>query len=129
MDSMMHGTYVGPLAHLKGKKALLIQRKPHGVLAQFDDVTAIREPHLLEANPGLIWALSLGYGWHPFAASDFTVLPGCFAVQRSDSMVCRRCDLGWDMNDPAPPDCKPHVRREYRMDEWWHDSENRHGDR
>ena len=31
---------------------------------------------------------------------------GCGAVQSSDSMVCRKCDLTWDVNDPCPPDCK-----------------------
>lgn len=29
----------------------------------------------------------------------------CEARQCSDQMVCDRCDLGWDMNDPDPPEC------------------------
>lgn len=29
----------------------------------------------------------------------------CEAKQRSDQMVCDRCALAWDMNDPAPPVC------------------------
>jgi prefoldin subunit 5 len=30
----------------------------------------------------------------------------CNAVQKSDSMVCQRCCITWDMNDPDPPECK-----------------------
>ena len=30
----------------------------------------------------------------------------CRAVQVSDSMQCRWCGLGWDMNDPNPPECR-----------------------
>lgn len=29
----------------------------------------------------------------------------CAAVQYSDTMVCRRCNLAWDTNDPARPTC------------------------
>lgn len=29
----------------------------------------------------------------------------CEAKQHSDQMVCERCNLGWDVNDPAPPTC------------------------
>ncbi len=31
----------------------------------------------------------------------------CHANQHSDLMVCVRCDLEWDMNDPCPPECNP----------------------
>jgi len=30
----------------------------------------------------------------------------CEAVQHSDQMMCRRCDLAWDVNDPSPPKCR-----------------------
>lgn len=30
---------------------------------------------------------------------------GCKARQHSDQMVCKQCDLAWDMNDPHPPEC------------------------
>lgn len=30
----------------------------------------------------------------------------CKARQHSDQMVCDRCNLCWDMNDPDPPECK-----------------------
>lgn len=30
---------------------------------------------------------------------------GCQARQHSDQMVCEKCSLAWDMNDPAPPSC------------------------
>lgn len=34
----------------------------------------------------------------------------CDARQYSDQMLCGRCGLGWDMNDPEPPEC-PRDRR------------------
>lgn len=30
----------------------------------------------------------------------------CEARQYSDQMLCKRCDLGWDANDPCRPDCE-----------------------
>lgn len=30
----------------------------------------------------------------------------CQAVQQSDSMVCKKCNITWDVNDPLPPQCK-----------------------
>lgn len=34
----------------------------------------------------------------------------CKARQYSDQMICGRCALAWDMNDPDPPEClkRPH---------------------
>lgn len=32
-------------------------------------------------------------------------VPFCEAYQVSDSKVCRRCDLAWDVNDDDPPRC------------------------
>jgi hypothetical protein len=32
-------------------------------------------------------------------------MSGCKAFQQSDQMVCHRCGLIWDMNDPEPPAC------------------------
>jgi hypothetical protein len=32
----------------------------------------------------------------------------CEAVQMSDAMVCDKCGLGWDKNDPEPPKCGGH---------------------
>ena len=29
----------------------------------------------------------------------------CQARQHSDQMFCKQCDIGWDMNDPEPPQC------------------------
>lgn len=29
----------------------------------------------------------------------------CEAVQHADSMLCKRCGLLWDTNDPSPPEC------------------------
>jgi len=36
-------------------------------------------------------------------------MSACHARQYSDQMLCR-CGLGWDMNDPEPPEC-PNERR------------------
>lgn len=33
--------------------------------------------------------------------------PDCAAYQASDQMLCPRCGLAWDTNDPAPPGCLP----------------------
>ena len=41
---------------------------------------------------------------------------GCEARQYSDQMNCHLCGLVWDMNDPAPPECKPKQARN-RWDE------------
>lgn len=30
----------------------------------------------------------------------------CHARQESDQMVCHRCGIRWDMNDPEPPACR-----------------------
>lgn len=34
-------------------------------------------------------------------------LTGCDARQFSDQMICGRCGLQWDTNDPDPPACIP----------------------
>ena len=129
-NTMLQGIYIGPLAHLKGKTALLRLQEPTQVLAQFDDLKATREPELLASRPDLIWATSLGYGWHEFPATDFTLSANnCYAIQRSDSMSCKRCDLAWDMGDPSPPACRAHDTREYTMADWWHDLRGPHGNR
>ena len=31
----------------------------------------------------------------------------CKARQYSDQMLCDKCGLQWDMNDPDPPECNP----------------------
>lgn len=41
-----------------------------------------------------------------YAAGGRPKKPGCQAVQHSDQMVCRKCELAWDMNDPNRPDCR-----------------------
>ena len=30
----------------------------------------------------------------------------CQARQHSDQMICHKCGLVWDMNDPDPPVCR-----------------------
>lgn len=31
----------------------------------------------------------------------------CDARRHSDQMLCGRCALAWDVNDPEPPECRP----------------------
>lgn len=31
----------------------------------------------------------------------------CAARQYSDQMICDKCGLQWDINDPEPPTCNP----------------------
>lgn len=35
----------------------------------------------------------------------------CEARQQSDEMFCARCNLRWDVNDPAPPPCKKETKK------------------
>ena len=30
----------------------------------------------------------------------------CLARQHSDQMICHKCGLVWDVNDPEPPVCR-----------------------
>lgn len=32
-------------------------------------------------------------------------MSGCKAIQMSDQMVCNKCGVRWDVNDPEPPTC------------------------
>ena len=32
-------------------------------------------------------------------------LTTCQARQYSDQMICEKCGLQWDVNDPEPPEC------------------------
>ena len=68
---MTTGTYVGPLAHLRGERALLQPRK-RGWVAQFNAVGLTRKPGGF-ATPAL--RTDLGYRWHRFASTDFVVDP------------------------------------------------------
>lgn len=33
----------------------------------------------------------------------------CQARQYSDQMICGKCGLAWDVNDPEPPECHSKV--------------------
>lgn len=58
---MKAATYCGPVAHLRGKTALVRQDGPDHLKAQFDD-------HELS------WGGDrLAYGWHSFDTKDFTI--------------------------------------------------------
>jgi hypothetical protein len=39
-------------------------------------------------------------------AEEGSRLLSCETQQYSDQMICRRCALTWDINDPEPPKCK-----------------------
>lgn len=41
----------------------------------------------------------------------------CAARQYSDQMVCSKCGLAWDINDPEPPQCKPELESRLFRDE------------
>lgn len=58
-NQIRHGTYIGPLALLKGKTALLRRSGSVHVTAQFDELHGL--PH------------SITHGWTPFKASDFSI--------------------------------------------------------
>lgn len=66
---MTHAKYVGPLAHLRGRTALVMSRK-NGWAAQFDGVGLARKPGGV-ATPLL--DTDLGFGWHRFSLKDFEV--------------------------------------------------------
>ncbi|WP_158589809.1 hypothetical protein [Gemmobacter lutimaris] len=40
------------------------------------------------------------------AAQAADTRPACVARQYSDQMVCAKCNLAWDVNDPEPPQCR-----------------------
>lgn len=65
----VEGEYVGPLAHLRGEKALLQPRK-RGWAAQFNTIGLARNPSRV-ALPYL--RTDLGFHWHKFSAKDFKV--------------------------------------------------------
>lgn len=80
-------TYVGPLAHLRGERALIRnlpsrawQRAPKHVLsrsifAQFNSMTAQARP----GRPGLSTHKHLGFSWKRFDVRDFRLDPETFA--------------------------------------------------
>lgn len=44
--------------------------------------------------------------YHRVGAQLRTILADpCEARQHSDQMVCDRCNIAWDINDPEPPTC------------------------
>lgn len=65
-------TYIGPIEHLKGKRAL-VRRPPERdfLMVQFNDCCLTRKEVLAswEDSPDE----SLGIGWHAFRRSDFKV--------------------------------------------------------
>lgn len=74
----MPATYIGPLAHLKGKTAhLQLLLEPEYVMAQFIDVWLTRSgnpiPHRDNRPGGTLPVDALGFGWHVFKRNEFEV--------------------------------------------------------
>jgi len=71
-EKMRVGTYVGPVEHLNGRRALLrteVEGNPAGhVLAQFDDPVTING-----ADAYMAMGSSLNFGWHKFKEDDFDI--------------------------------------------------------
>lgn len=71
---MKHGTYIGPIEHLKGKTALLQDGfGPTIILAQFDEVATTRDglpmpDFYFNQQPPPV---ALGFGWHQFHPWEF----------------------------------------------------------
>ena len=63
---MRTATFIGPIAHLRGKTALVRDHSRVAVLAQFDDRDATLEGLSYLRNP-----TRLGFGWHAFPIGDF----------------------------------------------------------
>ena len=66
--------YVGPLEHLRGKRALT-RLATHGyVVAQFNDMTLTRSGRIIDPSENALTeppADALGFGWHAFPLKDF----------------------------------------------------------
>lgn len=56
-------------------------------------------------NDGTILGLNHGGQWVELPEIPQPIEGECEARQHSDQMLCKRCDIGWDMNDPHPPTC------------------------
>lgn len=58
---------------------------------------------------------SKAYYEHCQKSPEFdTRMTDCEAVQCSDSVVCNKCALWWDVNDACPPECvKPLTKWHY----------------
>lgn len=70
MRDFDYGTYIGPLKHLRGERALLQKRK-RGVVAQFDTYGLARKPGGV-ASPAL--RTDLAHHWHRFSEADFSIV-------------------------------------------------------
>lgn len=68
---MLHGTYVGPIAHLQGATALLQEREGGTYLAQFDNIDLCLHESANRERDG--WGVSLGFGWRSFLKEHFRV--------------------------------------------------------
>lgn len=74
----MPTTYIGPLAHLRGRTAQIRLSPEDGyVMAQFDDAWLTRSgnpiPHRDSRPGGTLPVDALGFGWHVFKRNEFKV--------------------------------------------------------
>jgi hypothetical protein len=91
--AQMKGKYIGPIAHLKDKTAILQKDGPYAVTAQFDDMTATRSGEPFEREETQLEYVghdrfptpvtrtvrvhpsdALGFGWHRFPVTDFEIV-------------------------------------------------------
>lgn len=80
------GTYVGPLAHLRGERAMLRMEDPYGrhfrrrlpegvIFAQFNNMTATRRSYRQSQPRPRSLRRHLGYGWTPFRPEHWRLDP------------------------------------------------------
>ena len=75
------------------------------------DIAVDEESHKQAVEDGHYWPTTTEAPTNTFVetSQEFKVTEGfkeqCEAVQYSDQMVCKKCDIAWDMNDPEPPRC------------------------
>lgn len=71
---MKHATYIGPIAHLKGKTAL-IKTAGEDVLAQFDNMDLTKSGKPMSSDHDTPPTDALGFNWHKFPKTDFEETP------------------------------------------------------
>lgn len=98
MSLTLSGVYVGPIAHLRGERALLTRAHPYGrnrdfwsrsrrhsgremIFAQFNRLTATRRAYRSGQPRPLGLRNLLAYRWHGFDARDWAIDPDFLAAE------------------------------------------------
>jgi hypothetical protein len=77
----------------------------------------VRQYHrIMSVSPGGAWTLFMfgryreQWGFlvdgQKVGFRQYELRKKCEAAQHSDQMLCEKCGIGWDVNDPCRPDCK-----------------------